>query len=282
LKKYLFFIDTQQVDNQSFIMEGETHVHWPDITHPADAHAFQSLGLKKLLYIGPWFHLEPTIHAEFRNIKEFIYVDTQPLGENETKPYDTNSYKTNFVEDLMTKCACFGYELISDYIIDPEHVYTVLNRSQRKKWCVEYPHINPHMFKFENKYTKQILKYYISTNFLYTMNKELRTDMCDADGLILSGYFPHKALLHYFPQPKTIIGFTETVYPVGELYHYLEQDNIMPSLINDTNTDAPYWANNYFLMSIHTNHIVKCENITEMGELSVYEIDQRYGNESDT
>ena len=222
------------------------------------------------------------IEEKFNDAKNLLFLNDIESLKNETKPYDTNSYKTNFVEDLMTKCACFGYELISDYIIDPEHVNTVLNRSQRKKWCVEYPHINPHMFKFENKYTKQILKYYISTNFMYTMNKELRTDICDADGLILSGYFPHKALLHYFPQPKTIIGFTETVYPVGELSHYLEEDNIMPSLINDTNTDAPYWANNYFLMSIHTNHIVKCENINEMGELSVYEIDQRYGDESDT
>ena len=83
---------------------------WPDMTHPAHSKEFAKLGLKKILYMGPWFHIEPTLHGEMRNVKEFIYVDIQPRGENETIPYDESTYKLNFVENLKQKCYYFGYE----------------------------------------------------------------------------------------------------------------------------------------------------------------------------
>ena len=68
--------------------------------------------------MGPWFHIEPTLHAEFKNVKEFIYIDTQPRCENEKVPYDEKSYKTHFVHNLKQKCYYFGYELLDDYVLD--------------------------------------------------------------------------------------------------------------------------------------------------------------------
>jgi len=256
-------------------MNPDATYSWPDITHPAHACAFSKLGLKKILYIGPWFHIEPTIHSEFKHIKEFIYVDTQPRGENESAPYHKNNYKTEFMEELMKKCYTFGYELIDDSPVDTKYVYTLLKKKQQKTWKTDCPHNNPHLFKFKNKYTNQIIKYYISTNFRYNMNPELRDDMCSADGLIVSGYFPHKDLFQYFRVPKTIIGFTDTVYPVGVHAQYMETDSIMPGLIDDEHRNEAIWSENYYLISVHTTHMVRCNSMAELGLQNLYEMNKR-------
>lgn len=127
------------------------------------------------------------------------------------------------------------------------------------------------------------VKYYISTNFLYNMNPELRNDMCSADGLILSGYFPNKELLHYFTNPKTIIGFTETYFPhKSELQDNDYNESIISSLFNDTNGHASSWVNQYYLMSIHTTHMIKCNSMHDMYMKNEYEYDlkiqERYDN----
>lgn len=250
---------------------------WPNMTHPAHSKEFAQLGLKKILYLGPWFHIEPTLHAEFKNVKEFIYVDLQPRGEHDKLPYKETSYKHNFITELTKKCYHFGYELLDDYHIDDEYVYALLKGKQQHNWENTFPYINPHVFIFKNKYTHQTLKYYISTNFLYNMNPELRNDMCSADGLILSGYFPNKGLLQYFSAPKTIIGFTETYFPHGsELADKEYTETIIPYLFDDTNSSSSSLANQYYLMSIHTTHMIKCKSIDDMRNKCTYEYDLKY------
>jgi len=247
-------------------MNADNHSYkWPDMTHPAHSAEFTKLGLRKILYIGPWFHIEPTLHANLKDVKEFIYVDIQPRCENETSPYDETSYKTNFIEEMTQKCYHFGYTLLDDYPMDDEYVYTLLKGEQQNNWESKFSHINPHVFIFKNKYTHQILKYYISTNFLYNMTPELRNDMCYADGLILSGYFPNKQLLQYFITPKTIIGFTETYFPKkSELKDREYSSSIISELINNETRNGQLLTNQYYLISIHTTHIVKCKSIQDM------------------
>jgi hypothetical protein len=249
---------------------------WPDMTHPAHSKAFSKLGINKILYMGPWFHIEPTLHAEFKNVKEFIYIDTQPRCENEKVPYDEKSYKTHFVHNLKQKCYYFGYELLDDYVLDDEYIYTLLKGDKQQNWESRVPHINPHVFLFKNKYTQQRLKYYISTNFLYNMTPELRNDICNADGLILSGYFPDKYLLNYFIKPKTIIGCTETYFPNEYEVNDTELVTTMiPSLFKDENTGKYKYSNGYFLLSIYSGHITKCKSVQELHEKSEYEYDLR-------
>lgn len=247
---------------------------WPNMTHPAHSTEFAKLGLKKLLYMGPWFHIEPTLHAEFKNVNEFIYVDLQPRGENDKLPYRETDYKHNFINELTKKCYYFGYDLMDDYPIDDEYVYALLKGEQQHNWENKFPYINPHVFIFKNKYTHQTLKYYISTNFLYNMNPELRNDICSADGLILSGYFPNKELLRYFTGPKTIIGFTETYFPhESELEDKVYTESIIPALFDDTNGNLSSRVNQYYLMSIHTTHMIKCKSMHDMYIKSEYEYD---------
>lgn len=247
---------------------------WPNMTHPAHSKEFAKLGLKKILYMGPWFHIEPTLHAEFKNVKEFIYVDLQPRGEHDKFPYKETDYKHNFINELTKKCYYFGYDLIDDYPIDDEYVYALLKGEQQRNWENKFPYINPHVFIFKNKYTHQTLKYYISTNFLYNMNPELRNDMCSADGLILSGYFPNKELLRYFTGPKTIIGFTETYFPhETELQDNDYVETIIPALFDNKREDLPSWVNQYYLMSIHSTHMIKCKSMHDMYMKNEYEYD---------
>ena len=256
-----------------YTMNADNHSYkWPDMTHPAHSTEFKKLDLKKILYMGPWDHIEPTLHAEFRNIKEFIYVDIQPRGENETSHYDESGYKHNFVNDLTQKCFRFGYELLDDYPMDDEYVYTLLKGNKQHNWESKYPHINPHVFLFKNKYTNQTLKYYISTNFLYNMSPELRNDMCYADGLILSGYFPNKQLLQYFTEPKTIIGFTETYFPhESELDDVSFSESIIGELFDECKKTTSSYVNQFYLISTHTTHMVKCKSMDDMHQKSDYE-----------
>ena len=155
-------------------------------------------------------------------------------------------------------------------------MYTLLKGNKQHNWKSKYPHINPHVFLFKNKYTHQTLKYYVSTNFLYNMSPELRNDMCNADGLILSGYFPNKQLLQYFTEPKTIIGFTETYFPhESELNDMDCSSSIIRELVDDENREKPLWVNQYYMISTHTTHMVKCKSMHDIYEKSEYESNLR-------
>ena len=108
------------------------------------------------------------------------------------------------------------------------------------------------------------------------MTPELRNDICNADGLILSGYFPDKYLLNYFIKPKTIIGCTETYFPNEYEVNDTELVTTMiPSLFKDENTGKYKYSNGYFLLSIYSGHITKCKSVQELHEKSEYEYDLR-------
>jgi hypothetical protein len=99
--------------------------------------------------------------------------------------------------------------------------------------------------------------------------------MCNADGLILSGYFPNKQLLQYFTEPKTIIGFTETYFPhESELDDVESSDSIIRELFDEKKTNSS-WTNQYYMISTHTTHIVKCKSIHDMHEKCDYEYNLR-------
>jgi hypothetical protein len=105
------------------------------------------------------------------------------------------------------------------------------------------------------------------------MNPELRNDICYADGLILSGYFPNKELMQYFIEPhKTIIGFTETYFPhESELDDAAYSKSIIRDLFNDEKKSKSSWENQYYMISTHTTHMVKCKSMHDMHEKNDYE-----------
>ena len=104
------------------------------------------------------------------------------------------------------------------------------------------------------------------------MSPELRNDMCYADGLILSGYFPNKQLLQYFTEPKTIIGFTETYFPhESELDDVAFSESIIGELFDECKKTTSSYVNQFYLISTHTTHMVKCKSMHDMHQKSDYE-----------
>ena len=89
----------------------------------------------------------------------------------------------------------YGFKLCSSYEIDKNYCNSLLN--YKKSSSEIYQYINPTLVIFKNN-TGQIVKYYISTNIEYNINKEIINDIKEEDVLIISGYHPNKLILNYF------------------------------------------------------------------------------------
>ena len=165
--------------------------------------------MNKALYLGPLYNIRPT--KDFPNIKEFIYVDTHPRSEFDNNSFHQGFYKTQFYDNLIHKCHCFGFVLVKTIELDPNYYKKIFSLKQRLYytfWDIIPQYIGPTLLLFENKMTQQVLKYYISTNILYNMCPELKEDIEESDALIVSGYQPNIKLLDYFTSPKTFIRYT--------------------------------------------------------------------------
>lgn len=176
----------------------------------------------KLLYFGPWDHIDPVIH--FPLIKEFVFIDTQPRSEFDKKNiFETCFYRDKFYNNLVMKCNTYGFVLNNTYVLDP-YYYKKIGAD------LSYDNINPTLLTFHNYKTNQTIKYYISTNILYNMCPMLENDILTSDGLILSGYHPHKILFSYISSKlKTIYCYTATCYDYNDYY----KDNIISGLYNN-------------------------------------------------
>ena len=79
--------------------------------------------------------------------------------------------------------------------------------------CYNIPkHINPQIMIFFNSKKNQRIIYYISTNIKYNMNKRLKKDIMNSDGIIINESLPTFDLLNYFDKPKTIFAYTGISY----------------------------------------------------------------------
>jgi hypothetical protein len=148
-----------------------------------------------LLYTGVWNHIQPVTH--FPNTKEFIFIDTQPRSEFDREGlFRTCFYKGRFYKNILRVCSQYGFQLLSTTVIDKNYHKTL--RVERDEYHPKrHRHINPTLFYFVNPVTNQTIKYYISTNIRYNMCPMLKQDIGKTNGLILSGYFPHKSILDY-------------------------------------------------------------------------------------
>lgn len=229
--------------------------------------------VNKPLYIGPWAHIEPATNNSLSNVKEFIFVDTQPRSENDNNPFTEASYKHDFIDELLQKCESLGFILKKKTIIDKNYHKRILPENEQKDCLSKYPDINPCLYYFKHKYTKQKLKYYVSTNVERNMHLELQNHMLESDALIVSGYFPDTNLFNYFPKSKMFIGYTDTVYPDGSYLdtYFVESDNIISYIVNTDEEQEKRYFNSYYLCSIFTNHILKCDNIIQLGKYNTIE-----------
>ena len=65
----------------------------------------------KILYVGAGCHIQPVSH--FKNIKEFVFIDTQPRNEFDSYTYHFSEfgYRTKFVVNLIEECRKYNFIL---------------------------------------------------------------------------------------------------------------------------------------------------------------------------
>ena len=217
--------------------------------------------IKKILYIGTGNHIQPV--RDFPLVKEFIFIDTQSRSEWDNQSYDSGCYKRDFHDDLIHKCICFGFQLVSTCVIDPNYyksLFTIKQRIYYSLWDILPAHINPTVLTFFNEKTQQIIKYYISTNIQYNMCPKLQNDIEQADALIISGYHPTSKLLEYFTKPKIFIGYSGTYYDVDKD----DTDDTIMSVLHQKEQIKSEYFNKYLAVIKKTSQIIECFDIFDL------------------
>ena len=211
--------------------------------------------IHKILYIGVWHHIKPVIH--FPNVKEFIFIDTQPRSEWDQHVFEPVFYRDNFYQELINKCAKYNFILQDTFEFDKSYHQKIMTEEQKKEFNIP-EFINPTLLTFINHETRQVIKYYISTNIIYNMTDQLSIDIAESDAMIISGYFPNIKVFDYFDKPKVFIGYDMTYYGFNE---DPDDDDIINYLYN--NLDIKYFSD-YYLIKQDDESMVKCQDINEL------------------
>jgi hypothetical protein len=222
--------------------------------------------MDKLLYIGAGLDFSPVIH--FSQVREFVFIDTQPRSEFDGHIYDGSLffdgfYRHKFIDLLVKNAAKFGFELVERIELDSDYHNQILTQEQKDFWGMNFleifPDINPNLLIFLNSSTSQIVKYYISTNIKLNMCERIKMDIAETNGLIIAGYHPDKIILEYISKPI-------------KLYcYYLDDVEV------DNFNNLIYWGyNNLDKVKIFFNEIYVCDR--RSGELTkcedMYEVDK--------
>ncbi len=175
--------------------------------------------LRRLLYIGTGCHLQPV--NDFPDTKEFVFIEIQPFSEFRADIFDRGFYREKFVENIINKAKIYEFDLIEEKVIDNTFFWSKLNLKQKICYTL-FPklipnHVNPTLFRFFNEKTQQTINYFISSPFPQYENQIIIDEVKKCDGLILSGYFPNKAILKYFEDKKlTWIGYDGSCFGYDE------------------------------------------------------------------
>jgi hypothetical protein len=208
-----------------------------------------SNNFKKVLYFGSCDHIE--VVEYFPKCNEFILIDTQPRSEHDAKDYFYDGfYRVKFINKIKNKCKKYGFIL---------NKITELDSNFMSKELVDnFPYINPHLFIFNN--SNRIIKYYVSTNILYNMNKMLEDDIKSSDTLYVAGYSPDIELLKYLNKQINFVGDNHTIY-----FYEREPDenNIISNYIENKIILYDYF-DNYYLVWREKSLIIVCDSLEDI------------------
>ena len=211
--------------------------------------------MEKFLYIGSGLDIEPIVH--FSDVKEFVFIDTLPRSEfdgyifNGSLFYD-GFYRHKFINLLIDETSKYGFKLVDKILLDTGYYLDLLSDVDKKKYSndnflTNFPDINPSLMTFFNDKTLQTIKYYISTNILVNMCMELKKDLIESTGVIISGYHPDKIILDYISNPIKLFCYSSTCY-------YLDDEEV-----NNFN-NMIYWSfNNPDKLKTYFDKIYVCD-----------------------
>lgn len=239
----------------------------------------------KILYVGAGLHIMPVTH--FPQTKQFIFIDSQPRSEfDSTHPkFYTGFYRQHFINDLIASCQHYGFIFDSYTILDKNYYKKIISRKwYYSSWFYKIPpDINPTILVFINKKTKQTIRYYISTNIKFNMNKKLEDDISSCDGIIVSGYFPETILLQYFKNPKVFFGYTNTCYNISPSFSS-ECDNTIIYFLHNCICNLQYYFYEFYIVYDDSGIIIKCEDFKNfLNNIKEYEnlILEQYNDDTD-
>jgi hypothetical protein len=221
--------------------------------------------MQQAVYIGAGHDIIPVL--VFRDIKKFIFIDSQPFSEHGTSVYTKEyiSYETTLeTREQYEADNLFGRpKFIEDYkelMIQNNFIL-----QSESKYCITY----------KNEYD-QIIKYHLSCSFPEFLTDEIKSDILECNTLILCGYFPNKQVLSMMKEPKFLIGNCHTVYTFNQedaseaseaVTRYLLEHPYMIEnyLLLKEDKEYEYWNHDNIIPSIRDNYtIIKCNDLDEM------------------
>lgn len=215
----------------------------------------------KILYVGSGLHITPVTH--FPETKYFVFVDSQPRSQFDSShpKFYNEFYRPYFINDLIAMCQHYGFIVESYSVLDKNYYKKVISKKwQCSSWFYKIPSdINPTVLNFKNNKTKQSIRYYVSTNIKFNMNKVLENDIATSDGLIVSDYFPEIDILSYFSRPKTFFGYTNTCYNISSSFSS-DTDNTILYFLHHSICNTLYYFKEFYMIHDDSGIIIKCED----------------------
>jgi hypothetical protein len=223
--------------------------------------------MEQATYIGAGLDIIPVL--VFKDIKKFIYIDSQPFSEHGTGVYtkeyrcDSATLKTRHIHENDN---LFGRpNFIEEYRqLMKQNNFTLQSES---KYCLTYK--NDH---------QQIIKYHLSCSFPEFLTNEIKSDINECNTIIMCGYFPDKSILSMMKEPKYLIGNCHTVYTYTDddedeqnkvTKYLLQNPNLIENylLLKEIN-EYEYYEHKNIVPSIRDNYnIIKCKDLYEMEEI---------------
>ncbi len=235
--------------------------------------------MNQLLYIGTGHHIKPVVH--FSETNRFIFIDTQPRSEFDRPDYFYEGfYRSRFINGLKQKCQKYGFTLRDEKVLDEEYYKNVLTIKQFEQYQQHQlvdpemrlnfdnglpAYINPTVLTFVNPETRQEIKYYVSTNIEHNMNDELKKDIQESDGLIVSGYHPDGKLLESFgdlSKPKNFYGYSRTWF--GNDPDQVDNRNNIINLMHTNRIKASDYFSQFFLVNWESGKMKECVDLNDI------------------
>jgi hypothetical protein len=219
----------------------------------------------KILYVGAGCHIQPVSH--FKNVKEFVFIDTQPRNEFDSYTYNFSEfgYRTKFVVNLIEECRKYNFILKKSTELDKHYYKKIISWKQYFHFLLHSPplYINPNLLVFTNNQTNQTIHYYISTNIAFNMTPCLQQDIETCDGLIVSGYHPEKELLKLFRNPITFYGYSNTYYLIDRTNFCHQEKNTIIYWMQTNPQHIKYYFKDFFMITKDNGTIMKCYDFND-------------------
>jgi hypothetical protein len=220
--------------------------------------------MQQAIYIGAGHDIIPVL--VLRDIKKFIYIDSQPFSEHGigvyTKEYrcDSASLKTRHIYENDN---LFGR---------PDFIDKFKELMKQNNFKMQYE--SKYCLTYQNDY-QQIIKYHFSCAFPEFLTDEIKYDISECNTIIMCGYFPDKSILSMMKEPKYLIGNCHTVYTydpnedeesTSVISPLLQNSNLIENYILLKEIDEyEYYEHKNIIPSIRYNYnIIKCKDLNEM------------------